>query len=131
VGTFWQEIISELELAGRTGNARIHTQTLKSMKKFHKNKELKFHQITPEFLEKYEAWLRSTGGTDGGIGVRMRSIRGIFNSAINRDRIKENIYPFKIYKISKLKGKGIKKALTLEDVHKITDLGFKQLPNVN
>ncbi|GAB1451019.1 hypothetical protein MASR2M47_10750 [Draconibacterium sp.] len=28
VGTFWQEIISELELAGRTGNARIHKQTL-------------------------------------------------------------------------------------------------------
>ncbi len=130
VGTFWQEIISELELAGRTGNARIHTQTLKSIKKFHKNKELKFHQITPEFLEKYEAWLRSTGGTDGGIGVRMRSIRGIFNSAINRDRIKENIYPFKIYKISKLKGKGIKKALTLEDVHKITDLDLSNYPTL-
>jgi integrase len=130
VAPFWQEIISELELAGRTGNARIHSQTLKSIKKFHNNKELKFQQITPEFLEKYEAWLRSKGGTDGGIGVRMRSIRGIFNSAINRGRIKENIYPFKIYKISKLKGKGIKKALTLEDVHKITDLDLSKYPTL-
>jgi site-specific recombinase XerD len=130
VAPFWQEIISELELAGRTGNARIHSQTLKSIKKFHNNKELKFQQITPEFLEKYEAWLRSKGGTDGGIGVRMRSIRGIFNSAINRGRIKENIYPFKIYKISKLKGKGIKKALSLEDVHKITDLDLSNYPTL-
>ncbi len=127
---FWQEIISELELAGRTGNARIHKQTLISIKKFHNNKELKFQQITPEFLEKYEAWLRSKGGTDGGIGVRMRSMRGIFNSAINRGRIKENIYPFRIYKISKLKGKGIKKALTLEDVHKITELDLSNYPNL-
>jgi site-specific recombinase XerD len=130
VFSFGQEIVSELEMAGRTGNARIHKQTLESIKKFHKNKELKFQQITSEFLEKYEAWLRSNGGTDGGIGVRMRCIRGIFNSAINRGRIKENIYPFKVYKISKLKGKGIKKALTLEDVHKITELDLSSHPTL-
>jgi integrase len=127
---FWQEIISEFKLAGRTGNARIHAEALKSVNKFHNNKELTFQQINPEFLEKYEAWLRSTGGTDGGIGVRMRSIRGIFNSAINRGRIKENIYPFKIYKISKLKGKGIKKALSLKDVHKITELDLSNYPTL-
>lgn len=130
VFSFGQEIILELEMAGRTGNARIHKQTLESIKKLHKNKELKFQQITSEFLEKYEAWLRSKGGTDGGIGVRMRCIRGIFNSAINRGRIKENIYPFKIYKILKLKGKGIKKALTLEDVHKITELDLSNHPTL-
>ncbi len=127
---FWEEIIAEFKLAGRTGNARIHAEALKSVNKFHNNKELTFQQITPEFLEKYEAWLRSNGGTDGGIGVRMRSIRGIFNSAINRGRVKENIYPFKIYKISKLKGKGIKKALTLEDVRKITELDLSEYPTL-
>jgi integrase len=127
---FWQEIISEFKIAGRTGNARIHEEALKSIKKFNNEKELTFHQITPEFLEKYEAWLRSNGGTDGGIGVRMRSVRGIFNSAINRGRIKESIYPFKIYKISKLKGKGIKKALTIQDVHKIAELDLSDFPTL-
>lgn len=123
---FWQEIINEQKTAGRTGNARIHSDTLKSVKKFSKIKELTFHEITPEFLEKYESWLRSKGGTDGGIGVKMRSIRAIFNTAIIRGRVKGDIYPFKTYKISKLKGKGIKKALKLEDVQKIAQLDLDE-----
>jgi len=127
---FWEEIISEQKIAGRTGNARIHSDTLKSIKQFSKTKELTFHQITPEFLEKYESWLRSRGGTDGGIGVKMRSIRSIFNTAITRGRIKGDIYPFKTYKVSKLKGKGIKKALRLEDVQKIAQLDLSEYPTL-
>ncbi|MBN1117469.1 site-specific integrase [Gaoshiqia sediminis] len=127
---FWEEIISEQKMAGRTGNARIHSDTLKSVKKFSKIKELTFHQITPEFLEKYESWLRSRGGTDGGVGVKMRSIRSVFNTAIIRGRIKGDIYPFKAYKISKLKGKGIKKALRLEDIQKVAQLDLSQHPTL-
>lgn len=127
---FWEEIISEQKLAGRTGNARIHSDTLISVKKFAKGKELIFHQITPEFLEKYESWLRSRGGTDGGIGVKMRSIRSVFNSAIKRGRIKEDLYPFKLYKVSKLKGKGIKKALKLEDIQKVAQLDLSEYPTL-
>lgn len=127
---FWEEIISEQKMAGRTGNARIHSDTLKSVKKFSKIKELTFHQITPEFLEKFESWLRSRGGTNGGIGVKMRSIRSVFNTAITRGRIKGDIYPFKAYKISKLKGKGIKKALKLEDIQKIAQLDLNQHPTL-
>jgi hypothetical protein len=55
---FWKEIISEFKLAGRTGNARIHAESLKSVNKFNNNRQLTFQHITPEFLEKYEAWLR-------------------------------------------------------------------------
>ena len=125
---FWEEIISEQKMAGRTGNARIHSDTLKSIRKFSKTKELSFHHITPEFLEKYESWLRSSGGNDGGIGVKMKSIRAIFNTAIARGRIKGDIYPFKTYKVSKLKGRGIKKALKLEDVQRIARLDLSEHP---
>ena len=47
---FWEEIISEQKMAGRTGNARIHSDTLKSVKRFSRIKELTFHQITSEFF---------------------------------------------------------------------------------
>lgn len=130
VYSFWEEIIAEQKFAGRTGNARIHSDTLISVKKFAKGKELIFHQITPEFLEKYESWLRSRGGTDGGIGVKMRSIRSVFNSAIKRGRIKEDLYPFKFYKVSKLKGMGIKKALKLEDIQKVAQLDLSEFPTL-
>ena len=94
------------------------------------NKRLSFQQITPGFLDKYEAWLRSNGGTSGGIGVKMRCIRAIFNLAINRGHIKENIYPFKLYKVSKLKSNGIKKALNIDDINKIGDLNLSEHPTL-
>ena len=39
-------------------------------------------------------FLGSRGGTDGGIGVKMRAIRALFNKAIERGVIKESLYPF-------------------------------------
>ena len=60
----------------------------------------------------------------------MRSIRSVFNAAIKRGRIKEDIYPFKSYKVSKLKGKGAKKALKLDDIQKIAKLDLSKHPTL-
>ena len=123
---FWDEIIEEMILAGRIGNAQVNKDTLHSLHLFTKNTKLNFKEITPSFLYKYEVFLRSRGGSDGGIGVKMRAIRALYNFAIERIIVKEEFYPFKTYKVSKLKGKGIKKALTLEEVLKIRDLDLKK-----
>ena len=116
--------------AGGIGNADVNSQTKKSISKFSPKSILKFHDINPEFLDKYEVFLRSKGGTDGGIGVKMRALRAIFNLAIKRGIIQEKNYPFKQYKISKLKGKGIKKALNIEEVHQIQSLDLKEYPSL-
>ncbi len=130
VFVFWEEIISEMGKAGRTGNARINRDTAKSFRKYNKNRVLYFDMVTPVYLEKYEAYLRSRNGTDGGISVQMRTFRALFNTAIKRGLIKQDIYPFKIYKISRLKGKGLKKALSLDDVHKIIKLDLSGHPRL-
>lgn len=56
----------------------------------------------------------------------MRAIRAIYNFAIERKIAKEEDYPFKVYKVSKLKGKNLKKALTMEEILKIRDLDLKK-----
>ncbi len=118
--TFWDEIIEQMITAGRTGNARANRDTCNSLKRFLKWSEvLYFEEITPAFLNKYEVHLRSRGGSDGGIGIRMRAIRAIYNMGIERNLVKESNYPFKSYKISRLKGKGAKRALKMEDVQKL------------
>ena len=126
VFNFWNEIIAEMILAGRTGNARANQDTYNSVKLFNISTNLSFDEITPTFLNKYEVFLRSRGGTDGGIGVRMRAIRALYNMAIERKIIKEESYPFRKYKLSKLKGKGVKKALNMEQVMKIVNLNLKK-----
>lgn len=127
---FWDEIIGEMTYSGRTGNARVNKNSFNSLKKFNKSTRLNFKEITPSFLYKYEAFLRSRGGSDGGIGVRMRAIRAIYNFAIERRIAKEQDYPFKVYKVSKLKGKNLKKALTMEEILKIRDLDLEKNPSL-
>jgi hypothetical protein len=111
---FWDSIVKDLVLSGRTGYARNNRDTIRSLRRFHKKPILHMREINVTFLDKYEVFLRSRGGTNGGIAVRMRSLRTIFNLAIRRDLIKQTLYPFHKYKISKLRGKRIKHALCFD-----------------
>lgn len=113
---FWESFVKDLELSGRTGYARTNKDTINSLKRFHRKPVLYMREINVTFLDKYEVFLKSRGGSNGGISVRMRSLRTIFNLAIRRDLINQNIYPFYKYKISKLKGKRIKHALNLAEI---------------
>ncbi len=127
---FWDELIDEMIKAGRTGNAQVNRDTYNSVKKYNKKKVLNFNDITPTFLDKYEVYLRSRNGTDGGISVRMRTLRALFNFAIKRGLIKPDNYPFKSYQISKLKGKRAKRALTYDDVVKIVNKDLGEHPEL-
>jgi len=123
---FGDEIVSDMKMSGRMGNARMYYDTLNSIMRFQRNRHLTFKEINYTYLEKYEIFLRYRGGTDGGISIRMRGIRALFNFAIKRSIINENIYPFKLYKISKFKSKAIKRALTLEEVNRIVALDLSE-----
>lgn len=130
VYTFWNEKIEDLKKAGQTGNATVYDETLKSFFKFHPNNKIKFEDITPTILEKYEIHLRSRGGTGGGISVKMRTIRAIYNDAIKKKLVKREHYPFDAYKVSKLKVGNNKKALSREDVRKIENLDLPKYPHL-
>ncbi|MEE1978061.1 site-specific integrase [Maribacter cobaltidurans] len=123
---FWNSVVRDLELSGRMGYARTNRDTINSLKIFHNRPVLYMREINTTFLDKYEVFLRSRGGSNGGISVRMRSIRTIFNLAIRRDLIKQNLYPFHKYKISKLRGKRIKHALTISEVESFKNVDCKE-----
>ena len=126
---FFDEIIDELERSGRVGNAQAYTETKNALVKFG-GKRILFSKITPAFLEKFEVSLRERGNENGGIAFKMRELRALFNKAINRKLIPQELYPFKGYKISKLKAKKNKRALTIEDFKKIRDLDLSDNPNL-
>jgi len=124
---FFNEIISELELSGRIGNAKAYKETKEAIIKF-AGKEILFEHITPEFLEKFEVYLRSRENNDGGIAFKMRELRALFNTSIRRKIINRELYPFGEYKISKLKTKKNKKALSVEDFKKFRDVNLSNHP---
>ena len=125
---FWEEVIKELLDSGRTGTARSNIDAFHSFKSFYQSKHLTFKDLNPNILCKYEVYLRSRGCTDGGIGVRMRAIRAIYNKAIQRELVNERFYPFKKYKISKFKGSSFKRALSMQEVLRIVNLDLTEYP---
>lgn len=127
---FFDEIIEDKVKSGKTGNARVYKDTKTSLSKFANNKNLRFNDITVAFLEKYEVHLRENQNNDGGIAVKMRQLRALYNDALNRGIAKEEFYPFKKYKISKLKGKTAKRALTIDEVKKFLNINIAEHPHL-
>tara|TARA_R110002096_G_scaffold435973_1_gene664721 strand:- start:13661 stop:14899 length:1239 start_codon:yes stop_codon:yes gene_type:complete len=130
VSEFWKEKIADLNKAGRTGNARAYQGTYNSFFKFEKNKNLVFREITPTLLDKYETYLRSNNNTDGGIGVKMRELRALYNDAIKKGVADNKYYPFEKFKVSKFKSQGQKKALTRAEMELMEALDTNKHPHL-
>lgn len=123
---FHQEVINEFNNSGKTGSAKINNDTLASLKKYHQKDQLKFTELNVEFLQKYDSYLRSRGGIDSGIGIKMRTIRAIYNKAIQRKIVPDRFYPFKTVKISNLKNENKKEYLTENEIKLIINKDFIQ-----
>lgn len=127
---FWEEVVEDLIKSGKVGNAKALSETKDSFFSFCTKKTLMFKEITPSLLDKYEVYLRANKNTDGGVAFKMRELRSIFNKAIRKGVVQEKHYPFKVYKISKLKVGNVKKALSREDMIKIQNLDEEKYPKL-
>ena len=126
----FQDIIKMMNSSGRTGNARSYKDTCNSFFKFHIDTDLSFKNLNVTLIENYEAHLRGRGNQDSGIANRMRTLRAVYNSAIRNGIVKKECYPFDKYKISKLKGKGLKRALSRQEVKKMLEVNIDERPDL-
>lgn len=126
----FDEYISELLATKRIGNARYYKDSKRSFEKFLGNKDASFRSITPKLLNEYQVYLRSNGNADTGIAAKMRALRAVFNDAIRKNYVKPELYPFNVYKISKLKKTNTKRALSIDDINKISKLNIKENPHL-
>lgn len=111
----FEKYINELRDENRIGTAVSYECAKGSINSF--RKDLKFADITPALLKKYENWMLENNKSRTTIGIYLRSLRTIFNRA----NIDKSLYPFgegkNKYPIPT--GKNTKKALTLEEISKI------------
>lgn len=114
--------IETLKEVGKMGTAKYYNDTKNNILRFTKTKKLTIDAINVEWLKKYENFLRLNDCVDSGIAVRMRAIRAIFNECIENDLIKLDTYPFKSYKIAKLKQNKKIRAITIEEIKAIAEL---------
>lgn len=94
--------------SGKISSGNCYESAANSLSNFHKKKvALRFADITPDFLSRYETWMLAGGRTfrygsktapasPTTIGIYLRCLRSIFNDAIKAKLIGQDKYPFRL-----------------------------------
>ena len=119
VGELFKQYMSRLEDEKRTGYRLSIQQTYNSLIKFNRHLDIPFSGIDCNWLRRYETWLRKQDKSENTIGIRFRNIRTIFNLAMDMELVKQEDYPFKKFKVSKLHQETAKRALSKDEIQAV------------
>lgn len=119
VGDLFREYISSLTASGRKSYALSIKQLYNSLIEFNGHLDIPFSEMDIVWLRRYEAFLRRKGLAENTIGIRFRTLRSIYNVAIEEDAVSAELYPFKKLKVSKLHQETAKRALSKEDIERV------------
>ena len=122
----FKEYIEDLRRAGRASTTSSYQCAFNSLTSFSKN--LAWNDLTPEFLEEYEAYMREEGNSQNTIGIYLRSLRAVINYGIANGLFAKEYYPFGRkshgkYQIPSAQNK--KRALSKKEVEAIKALEVK------
>lgn len=96
--SFADDVVEEYRREGRIGTGDKNRSVVEKLKGY--KPSLTFYDITPEFLLKYEQYLREErGNMTNTVGKDMKFIRKVFNDAIKADVIGYEVNPFRKYQI--------------------------------
>jgi len=97
VQPFFEQYIIKLRAQERIKTAESYQSALNSIVQF--RRYLKFQDITPDLLTAYEIWMLSQKKSKTTVGVYLRSLRTIYNLAMQKGVVSFTQYPFKRYTI--------------------------------
>ena len=89
------------------------------MVEFNRHLDIPFADIDVAWLRRYELFLREKRLAENTIGIRFRTLRSIYNLAMEENVASPDSYPFKKFKVSKLHQETAKRALSKEDIERV------------
>jgi integrase len=122
VFSFFDQVIDRFLQVGKVGSAKGYKDTKRSLKLFTTSTNLLFTDIDQTFLNNYEVFLRRLGLAETSMAVYFRTLRALFNKAIQEKLVDINYYPFKEFSVAKFNLSTKKRALTEEELKKIENL---------
>lgn len=121
--------IERLKSVKRLNYALTYKYTLSSLLKFNKHLDIHFSDIDVSWLKKYENWLRTNDLKSNTIAIYFRTLRTLYNLAIEEGIVKREYYPFNKFNVAKLSQKTAKRAIRKDDVLLI--INYKPNSNVS
>lgn len=104
------------------------TSVVKKLRDYHKSDELYFVEIDYGYLINYERYLKKEGNAVNTIHSSMKSIKAIYNEALNMGQFTpENGSPWKLYKLKK--AKSTRRKLTESQILQLEHLEVR--PGIN
>ncbi|WP_157682237.1 phage integrase SAM-like domain and Arm DNA-binding domain-containing protein [Mucilaginibacter mallensis] len=96
---FAQELINQLRIDNKIGNAWVYESTVNVLKTFHTTDDLYFEAIDYQFLTQYNSFLVKRELKHNTIYLYLRTIRIFYNKAIKSKIVDKGLYPFDDYKL--------------------------------
>ncbi len=125
--SFIAEIIMKLKEMGKIRTAETYISTMNSFVGFSKGADIALKSINSDMLERYEAYLNSRDSSLNTISFYMRTLRAIYNRAVESGYVKQE-NPFK--RVYTSIDKTAKRAIPLQDITKIKELELLHKPDL-
>ena len=120
VAEMYNRLFAEMKKVERLGNLAVYKYSFNSLMSYTRNKlDIPFRDIDCLWLKRYEEWLHARGCKDTTISQLFRTLRSVFNKAIEQEVIKQDVYPFNRFKVNKFDVHTVKRAISKEEVQKI------------
>lgn len=120
VAEMYDRLFAEMRKSERLGNLAVYKYSFNSLMSYTRNKlDIPFRDIDCLWLKRYEEWLHARGCRDTTISQLFRTLRSVFNKAIEQEIIKQDAYPFNKFKINKFDIHTEKRAISKEEVQRI------------
>lgn len=116
VQTHWEYFLT---FKDKRSTRESYQQTLLKISTFTDLRRLTFKDITSVWLRDFEQYTKIQGLAINSTAIHMRNIRAVFNDAINTDKISQNDYPFRKYKIKN--EKTVKRSLSIQELQEFRD----------
>ena len=130
ISFYYNQYINRLKENNQISTASNYELSLKSLQAFYGKEEIPFQVITPIWLERYEKnMIEVKNLSQTTVGIYLRPLRAIFNTAIEEKSIKQDSYPFGKKKYVIPAPKAVKKALnknTLSILYNSTPANVEQ-----
>ncbi len=109
--------INQLTSNDQVGSAAAYRTAMNGLLKYKSN--LKFSDVTPEFLQDFENWMVHRGKSITTVGIYLRQLRSIINIAKEKGIVRPQNYPFGRRKYVIPGGRNMKKALSISQIKQI------------
>ncbi len=127
VDSFYKHLIAKLKSEDKLGNAEVYKYSLESLRNFTSNRlDIQFRDIDPQFLKRYEDWLKRRNCRETTLSQLFRTLRSVYNKAIEQEIVKRDYYPFHAYKVSKFDVTTQKRSISKDEVQTIRTLDLSQ-----